>query len=268
MKKENFCKRLSPFAKPCCNNVIAILASVIQGSIMPVFGALLTYMLFALMQDTGARPGKPAVKANLDKIWNDALYYVMWMGICTAVSFFTGFCQKYLFGVVGENVTQAMRSKLYMAFMRKDIGWFDHSDNNSGVLTGILAKDIQLINGAATEGMGSQFEAVFALLVGIILAFIFQWKVTLVCFACVPIMAISGYLQGKMQAGLQEFDEEAMKEANSLATDCIINYRTVQSFGNNDYVLKSYSNLLAGPSSKATKHGYYQGFLFGFSQFA
>jgi len=202
MKKAGFVTRLSPYTKPCCNNVVAIIASIFQGSIMPVFGALLTWMLFALMQDTGARPGKPAIQANLDKIWNDALYYVMWMGVATATSFVTGFLQKFLFGVVGENVTLSMRSKLYMTFMRREIGWFDYSDNNPGVLTGVLAKEIQVINGAATEGLGSQFEAVFALLVGIILAFIFQWKVTLVCFACVPIMAVSGYLQGKMQAGL------------------------------------------------------------------
>lgn len=58
-----------------------------------------------------------------------------------------------------------------------------------------------------------------------------------------------------------------MKDANVLAGDSIINYRTVASFANEDQILADYDAMLEGPVQVATKKCHVMGITFGFSQF-
>lgn len=100
----------------------------------------------------------------------------------------------------------------------------------------MLSSDVQTLNGASTEGLAVMLESMFAICCGIILGFIFSWKVSLVALGCVPFMMLGGSINAKFQAGMTGVDEDAYKDANLLAGDSINNYRTVSSFG--------YDNLL------------------------
>jgi ABC-type transport system involved in Fe-S cluster assembly fused permease/ATPase subunit len=63
-------------------------------------------------------------------------------------------------------------------------------------------------------------------------------------------------------------DEEALKEAYLLTSDCILNYRTVQSFANTDKLIKRYEELLTKPSETSMGKAHWIGFWAGFSQFS
>lgn len=67
--------------------------------------------------------------------------WVLYMFIATLVSFFTGFTQKFMFGLVGENITLGVRDKLYQTLLKMHIGWFDSRDHAPGVLTTVLANE-------------------------------------------------------------------------------------------------------------------------------
>ena len=56
---------------------------------------------------------------------------------------------------VSENITSSVRRDLYTSIIHKDIGWHDHRENSSGIMTGTLASDVQLLNGVSSEGMGA-----------------------------------------------------------------------------------------------------------------
>ena len=77
------------------------------------------------------------------------------------------------------------------------MGWFDNRDNAPGVLTSILASDVQTLNGASTEGVAVILESTFALCVGIALGFSFNWKLSLVALGCVPFMMLGGSVNAK-----------------------------------------------------------------------
>lgn len=55
------------------------------------------------------------------------------------------------------------------------------------------------------------------------------------------------------------------KEANLLAGDSIMNYRTVASFANEQQILEDYKGLLKGPLDKISKDAHILGGIFGFS---
>lgn len=61
--------------------------------------------------------------------------------------------------------------------------------------------------------------------------------------------------------------DAAMKDANLLAGDSIINYRTVASFANEDQIIMDFGNMLQGPVNVSVKQCHLIAFIFGFSQF-
>jgi len=65
-------------------------------------------MLFVLME----------VK-NLDDMRTQANKWCLVMFIFSASAFFTGFCQKFSFGVIGENVAFNIRKSLYRKILEK-----------------------------------------------------------------------------------------------------------------------------------------------------
>ena len=99
-------------------------------------------------------------------------------------------------------------------------------------MTSGLAEDASLINGVATESIGPQVEGLFAMGTGVIIGFIFNWKMALIAMGLAPFMAVGNALAMKFQAGAGEVNEEELKQAQLLCGDAIVNYKTVQSFAN------------------------------------
>ena len=256
LEKKGFLGRLAPYNKPAVNIVFGLIVSCIQGCIFPVFGIFLTKMLFSLM-----------ISYDLEQMRSDSRRWCLYMFICAVVCFITTFTQKFCFGVVGENITLNVRNQLYQALLKKNIGWFDARENAPGVLTSVLASDAQTLNGASTEGLAVMCESFFALVCGIILGFVFSWKVSLVALGCVPFMVAGGSINAKFQSGMAETDESAYKDANLLAGDAILNYRTVASFGHDYLIVELYDRYISSPFQSAVKKAHCIGFWFGFSQF-
>jgi len=68
--------------------------------------------------------------------------------------------------------------------------------------------------------------------------------------------------------GEAEDNSELEKEANLLCGDAIINYKTVQSFGHEEMLVKKYEELLQPIHKKAMFRSITSGAAFGFSQFS
>ena len=256
LEKEGFFERLKPYNKPAINAVLGVIVSIIQGGIFPVFGLFITKMLFSLF-----------LVQDKEKLRSEADIWCLAMFICCIVSFITGFTQKFLFGIIGENITLNIREKLYGALVKKNIGWFDNRENAPGVLNSVLASDVQALNGASTEGTAVVMESLFAMIVGISLGFAHNWKVSLVALGCVPFMIAGGAINTKFQTGYSDIDEDAYKDANLLAGDSILNYRTVASFGHDDMIIKRYDAYTDAPMKTSIRKAQCIGFWFGFSQF-
>ena len=52
---------------------------------------------------------------------------------------------------------------------------------------------------------------------------------------------------------MSSFDDEAYKESQLLASDSIINFRTVASLNADKILTKTYDNYIDGPSTSAVK---------------
>lgn len=131
-KKNNFA-RLTKMSEPKINIAIGLIVSVMQGSLLPIFGILLGKMLFILQYVPFVNP--------LDKIRSDSDFYCLMMFLASITAFFTALSQKFSFGVIGENVTLKIRKQLYTSILMKHMGWFDEKNNSPGVLSATMASD-------------------------------------------------------------------------------------------------------------------------------
>ena len=91
------------------------------------------------------------------------------------------------------------------------------------------------------------------MIVGIALGFSYNWKISLVALGCVPFMILGGAINTKFQSGYSDIDEDAYKDANLLAGDSILNYRTVASFGHDNLIINEYDKLVEGPVKNGMK---------------
>lgn len=67
------------------------------------------------------------------------------------------------------------------------------------------------------------------MLISIVLAFIYSWRLALFSFAFIPVMLLGSVMQMKYDPMIGEHVKEKSAEtkADLIATDCIMNYRTI-----------------------------------------
>ena len=80
--------------------------------------------------------------------------------------------------------------------------------------------------------------------VGIVLAFIYAWAITLLILAFIPFIIISGALQMKMLSGFSGKEKNALEEAGKLTSEAITNIRTVVILNKERYFTKVYSDKI------------------------
>jgi ATP-binding cassette subfamily B (MDR/TAP) protein 1 len=164
-------------------------------------------------------------------------------------------------------MSRNLREETYGSILRKHIGWFDVEGNTPGQLTTILSTEVNSLNGASTESIAIMLQAAIGLITGIVLSFVYEWKISLVALGVAPFMMISAGINSKVKVGSMINIDESDSKANSMVSDSITNFATVASFGNEHLIVEKYREGLYSQLRSNIKKAHISGFLFGFSQF-
>ncbi|CAF4605306.1 unnamed protein product, partial [Rotaria sp. Silwood2] len=108
--------------------------------------------------------------------------------------------------------------------------------------------------------IGTMLQNVSNLGVGMILAFIYGWSLTLLMLAFVPFMIVAGFLQTYLMTGFANKDKKALEDAGKIAVETISNIRTVAQLTKEKHFGDEYCKLLEFPYSLKRAHVF--GFLF------
>lgn len=122
------------------------------------------------------------------------LYYILF----AVVSFASSILQYAGLLGMGEKMAMQMRSDLFEALWRRDMGFFDDSNNRVGTLTTALADDCRLVHRAFSETFARQMQALCSLALSLGFSFAASWKITLIILATFPLIVGSSAVQ--MQA--------------------------------------------------------------------
>lgn len=227
--------------------IIGILAALCSG-VMP----LLLYLLFGDIMNVFFLPG-----ATYDSINHDIIVISLKMLGVAVLSGIFSFIQTGLLVPTGERVSCRLRKRLFNAISHQEIGFFDK--HQTGELLSRLSQDTNTIQAAYSEKLGNTFQYFVQTIAGVIMAFYYSWKMTLVMFATAPFMGFAMMAQGKAVQFFTKKASDASASSNNIAEEVISNMRTVRSFDGEEKECRRYTKNLIGIKIVAILKGGFQG---------
>ncbi|CAF2830163.1 unnamed protein product [Rotaria sp. Silwood2] len=170
-----------------------------------------------------------------------------------------------MFACSGEALTKRLRAKAFRAILRQEIAWFDHPDNNTGALCTRLSNEATIIQGVAGARIGTVLSSFANLGVGMIISFIFGWKLSLVALAFIPFMVAGGFLHSYLVEGYSNRDSKIFERAGSVAFQAFQNIRTVRQLVLETQFINDYCHLLDIPYRSSIRRVYIFGLIYSFT---
>ncbi|CAF1140498.1 unnamed protein product [Adineta ricciae] len=224
--------------------VVGALASIFNGGLEPMSAVLLS-------ETIGIYQGCDRQVQN-EKIQMCIRLYLL-LAVVIAM---TMFIQNYMFARSGEALTKRLRAKAFRSILQQEMAWFDRVENNTGTLCTRLSMDAVTIQGVAGARIGTILSSFANLGVGLLIAFIFCWQLSLVALVFIPFILTGGFLQGYLMNGYFNQDSKTLETAGSLATQALQNIRTVRQLAIESRLLNDYCHLLDIPYKSSFKRVY------------
>ncbi|NXP93361.1 MDR1 protein, partial [Passerina amoena] len=257
--------------------IIGLVAAAANGTGMPlmiiIFGEMTNSFVLSGVQSNGKKfnlnfstywlsscPSDPGVDIE-GEMTKFAYYYV---GIGFAVLILS-IIQVWTFLVTATRQTARIRQKFFFAVLHQEMAWFDTTQ--IGALNTRLTDDINTIR----EGIGDKisiFLQFFSTFVsGLIIGFIYGWKLTLVVMSVSPLLAASAAVWSTLLASLTAKELSAYAKAGAVAEEILTAIRTVVAFNGQQKALEKYDANLEMAKRVGMKKSITTNTCLGLSQF-
>ncbi|CAK7338360.1 unnamed protein product [Dovyalis caffra] len=191
---------------------------------------------------------------------------LVFLGIA-ALDFTTSLLQHYNFAVMGEKLTKRVREKLLAKLMSFEIGWFDDDENTSAAICARLATEASMVRSLVGDRMSLLVQAFFGSLFAYTVSLILTWRLALVMIAVQPLVVGSYYSKSVLMKSMAGKAQKAQKEGSQLASEAVINHRTITAFSSQRRMLGLFRATLRGPKEESSRHSWLSGFGLFSSQF-
>ncbi|XP_068114232.1 ATP-dependent translocase ABCB1-like [Hyperolius riggenbachi] len=149
-----------------------------------------------------------------------------------------GLFEIWTFLVSAARQTQRIRQKFFKAVLHQDMAWFD--SNQIGTLNTRLTEDINTIH----EGLGDKicvfFQCLATFITGIIIGFVYGWKLTLVILSVIPLIGVAAAVGSKLLVGFTLRELSAYAKAGAVAEEVLMAIRTVVAFNGQEKAMSRY----------------------------
>ncbi|CAD7078234.1 unnamed protein product [Hermetia illucens] len=236
--------------------VIGCLAAIMHGSTHPAFAVIFGEFYGILSIDD---PGMVSSESVLFSI-----YFLI-------LGFFAGLgnlLQTFMLNIAGSRLTTRLRKMTFKAILSQEMGYFDDQDNSVGALSARLSGDCAGVQGATGSRIGAILQSISTMVIGVLLAFVFSWKLTLVGLTTIPLVLGSIVFEARyMEAGDAE-EKKALEKASQIAVEAISNIRTIASLNQEEPVIERYSKQTEASLAACRKKNRFRGAVFALGQTA
>ncbi|XP_044861604.1 ATP-dependent translocase ABCB1-like [Mauremys mutica] len=233
-----------------------VIAAAFSGGVYPAFAVIFGKIIGAFQETDPEKRSK-----------NTTLLSLMFL-VLAVISLVTHIIQGFMFGKSGEVLTKRLRSLSFKALLQQEIGWYDDPKNAIGVLLTRLATDASQVKGATGSRLGLLTKTACTLLTAIIIAFVYDWRLTLLILACIPFIIAANAIRLSSVAGHASKDQKALEEAGRISTEVVENIRTVASLTSEDAFYERYNANLNGPYRDSLTKAPLYGLTYGIAQCA
>ncbi|XP_037948001.1 multidrug resistance protein homolog 49-like isoform X1 [Teleopsis dalmanni] len=229
-------------------------AAIIHGAICPVW-AILFGDFFGIMSDEDAE--------YVQSQTNQFSYIFIVVGLIAGLGTLT---QNYMFNMAGVKMTSRLRKTAFKTIISQNVSYFDSERNSVGALCARLAGDCSNVQGATGARIGMIVQAISALVVGSIVAFVSSWNLTLVTLVTLPFVCLSVYIESRFMKSCALTEKVAVENASQVAVEAISNIRTVASLGLEKSLLSYYNKQIDHANVACRRKFKFRGTVFGMGQ--
>ncbi|KAM4705764.1 ATP-dependent translocase ABCB1-like [Rhinophrynus dorsalis] len=189
-------------------------------------------------------------------------YYYIALGFAV---FALSLLQIWTFLVSAARQIMRIRQRFFRAVLHQDMAWFD--SNQIGTLNTRLTDDINTIH----EGLGDKLcifvQFLSSFVCGIIVGFLYGWKLTLVILSVSPLLGVSAAIWTKLVASFTTKELRAYAKAGAVAEEILTAIRTVTAFNGQQKAMDKYDANLNDAKNVGIKKSVTTNISMGLSQF-
>lgn len=168
---------------------------------------------------------------------------------------------------MGERVTKRVREKILQTVLTFEIGWFDQDDNTSAAICARLATEANLVRSLVGDRMSLLVQVFTGACLACILGLIVTWRVAIVMIATQPLAIASFYSRSVFMQKMSAKAKKAQNEGSQLASEAVVNHRTITAFSSQERILKLFIATLGAPKRESIKQSRISGVALFISQF-
>lgn len=153
------------------------------------------------------------------------------------------FFQSYYTTWLGQTVIRDLRVSIFRHIINFNLKYFDRTP--IGTLVTRVISDIETIADVFSEGLLTMLGDILKLIVIVIVMFITDWQLTLICLSLMPFLVISTYIfKTSVQSAFQEVRTQVAR-LNAFVQEHITGMGIVQIFNREEQELKSFKKINA-----------------------
>ena len=159
------------------------------------------------------------------------------------------YLQTYFMSTVDQGVIRDIRLNLYRHFHKLSLGYF--TEEKKGILISRIINDVQIIRDSMIAVINSLFRDPPSIIIYTIVLFIFNWQLTILIFAMLPIIALILARIGQSLRRRSIRSQERIATTTSILDETFGAMRIVKAFGMEEYEVnrfreseRSYFNLI------------------------
>jgi ATP-binding cassette subfamily B protein len=148
----------------------------------------------------------------------------------------------YLFTAAGERIVVHLRTRIYEAILRQEIGFFDL--RKTGELTNRLSADAGVLQNTVSVNISMALRHLVTAIGGFALLFWTSFRLGAVMSLAVPLAVGAALFFGRAIRRISHEAQEELARSGEVAEESIASIRTVRSFGRESRETDRYDNAL------------------------
>ncbi|KAF0891678.1 hypothetical protein E2562_010895 [Oryza meyeriana var. granulata] len=195
------------------------------------------------------------------------LYSLVFLGIAV-VCITANIVQHYNFAVMGERLTERVRGQMLAKILSFEVGWFDEDENSSAAVCARLATQASKVRSLVGDRMCLLLQAGATASLGFSLALAVSWRLATVMMAMQPLIIASFYFKKVLLTAMSKKAKKAQVQGSQLASEAVVNHRTITAFSSQRRMLHLYEAAQEGPRKDNVAHSWFSGFCLCMCQFS
>ncbi|KAI3452645.1 hypothetical protein Pfo_009309 [Paulownia fortunei] len=235
--------------------LLGCLGAVGFGAVQPVNAYCMGALVSAYFEDKSS------------KVKSETRFYSIIFLCIGVITFFSNILQHYNFAIMGEQLTKRMREMVLQNILTFEIGWFDKDENTSAAVCARLSTEANMVRSLVGDRMSLLVQVFANAFLSFALGLIVAWKVAAVLIAIQPLIISSFYFKTVLMKQMSVKAQEAQNEGSQIASEAVVNHRTITAFSSQKRIVDLFEATLKGPRKQSIKQSWISGLGLFSSQF-